>query len=353
MKSFPGLRILVLTISVLLYACGSTSRDTLVTVYPKMGIGEKMYMFKVPYSGKNELMDSAIVTKNDDPIRFTLPGNEQGMYLITSSFNDYQVSFIRDAPMINIHADYFARTSSSDSRATISLLKFKQAQDALANRRNPAYFNNAINYADTVKSPAAFALIYDQVDFGKDYAGLKKFITRAVKRFPTYPPVKEIEQRALNFIKIMEEEYHIGDTLPFISLPDRNGDQYSTSALKGKFYFIDFWSTFSPASLACTTIKKEIRSAYSKRELDMVSVALDPEISEWKRYVDSQHLEWRQLIDQKVWEGTAIRTLKFDSIPANFLIAPDGKIVAKSIPSDSLLSLIGRYVRQHTGLHPQ
>lgn len=291
-------------------------------------------------------MDSGIVNKNDEPIRFSLAGNAQEMYLITSSFNDFQINFIRDSSRINIHADYFARASSTDSKATISLLKFKKDQDSLAKKQDPAYFNHAIRYADTVKSPAAFALVYDQVDFGKNYAGLKKFIAHAVKRFPTYPPVKEIEQRALNFIKIMEEEYHIGDTLPFISLPDRDGVQYSTSALKGKFYFIDFWSTFSVTSMAYTSVKKEMRTTFSTRKLDMVSVALSPEPAEWKRYIDSEQLGWRQLIDQKVWEGTAIRTLKFDSIPANFLIAPDGKILAKCIPRDSLLNIISRYIHQ-------
>lgn len=345
MRNFAGLFLLVLISSLLLSSCSATNQDTLVTVYPKMGIGEKIYLFKVPYTGKNELIDSVIVKKNDEPIHFSLAGQAQGMYLLTSSFNDFRLSFIRDAATITIHADYFARTFSTDSKATISLVKFKKEQDSLAKNRDKAYFKNAINYADTVKSPAAFALVYDQVDFGKDYTGLKKFIVRAVKRFPAYPPVKEIEQRALSFIKIMEEEYHIGDTLPFISLPDRGGNQYSTSQLKGKLYFIDFWSTFDRASLAYDGVKKEVNSAIPQNKLTMVSVALDPEPAAWRRYVDSQHLGWRQLIDQKVWEGTAIRTLKFDSIPANFLIAPDGKILAKSIPRDSLLNVIKRYIK--------
>jgi hypothetical protein len=346
MGKILGLNLLVLMSCLLLFSCGSADKNTLLTIYPKTGIGEKIYLYKVPYNGSNELTDSVTVLKNDEPIYLNIKGQEEAVYLLGSSFNGFKVKFIRDSPNLTIHADFFSRTFSIDSKATNSLLQFRKEQDLLAVQRNPVFFKNTIRYADTVQSAAAFALVYDDIDFGKDYQGLQRFIARAVKRFPDYPPVKEIEQRALNFLKIMEEEFAIADQLPWITLPDQNNRQYATSKLNGKLYFIDFWSTFSPSATAYTTVKKNIRNSFPADQLAMISVALEPEPAVWKRFIANRHLAWPQLIDQKVWEGTAIRTLKFDSIPENFLVAPNGKILAKSIPRDSLLRTIRKYVHQ-------
>jgi hypothetical protein len=46
------------------------------------------------------------------------------------------------------------------------------------------------------------------------------------------------------------------------------------------------------------------------------------------------------LIDTGVWQGAVIRQWRIDSIPFNWLIGPDGKIVRKAIPRDSLFASI-------------
>jgi hypothetical protein len=43
-----------------------------------------------------------------------------------------------------------------------------------------------------------------------------------------------------------------------------------------------------------------------------------------------------------MWQGPAVRTLLFDSIPFNFLVGPHGKIIDKAIKPDSLQKVISR-----------
>lgn len=338
-------RLFVVLACLLQLSCHGNKTEAKITLYPKIGIDEKIYLFKVPFNGESILVDSVIVKNNTDPVSLTYPNAEEGVYELSSSFNNFKIKFISDNPDLTIHIDYFSRTYTLNSRATNSLIQLNKLQQPHSKEPDSTYHRNLLNYEDTVKSPAAFVMVYSQLDFGKDLKSLKRFFASATKRFPAYQPVKDIKDRALAFIKIMEEEYVVGDQLPVITLPDRDGNPYSTAKLKGKLYFIDFWSTFCPDCVAYTSVKKQAINTFPKDKFGMVSIALDPELITWNRFVDGEKLNWPQLIDQKMWEGDAVKTLKFDSIPANFLVSAQGRVLAKAIPKDSLIATIRRFLK--------
>jgi hypothetical protein len=50
------------------------------------------------------------------------------------------------------------------------------------------------------------------------------------------------------------------------------------------------------------------------------------------------------LIDEQMWAGPVARTLRFDSIPFNFLLGKDGRILAKGISPDSLLQTLKKFI---------
>jgi hypothetical protein len=80
-------------------------------------------------------------------------------------------------------------------------------------------------------------------------------------------------------------------------------------------------------------------------KFEIVSVAIDSEKEDWELILEKENLNWTQLIDEKMWQGTAVKTLKFDSIPFNFLVNPEGRIIAKAIKPDSLLPVLHRLVK--------
>ena len=342
-----SLKCLILAGIIIQYSCNNTkTSNATVVIYPKIGIGEKIYLSQVPFEGTSIVLDSVTVINNTDPVSFSYPNKQEELYELTSSFNNFKVGFVSDTNQIIIHADYFKRTSViENSKGTASLLKYKQSQLILAKNKDSLFLINAVNYADTVKSPAVFVQAYKDVDFGKNYKGLDRFITRMVKRFPAYPAVKLIATRAHSFISIMTEEFQIGNMLPAISLPDQNGIAFNTQNLRGKLYLIDFWSTWCPTCTAFTQQKKIAYQTFSNSGFSIVSVALEPDAGDWKSYISKEKLAWPQLIDQKMWEGEAVNTLKFDSIPANFLVSGSGKILAKSIPADSLVTVIKKFLK--------
>jgi hypothetical protein len=65
----------------------------------------------------------------------------------------------------------------------------------------------------------------------------------------------------------------------------------------------------------------------------------------WTDLITKANYSWPQLIDEKMWRGTAAKTLKFDSIPFNFLVSPQGRILAKAIRPDSLIIVLKKVIQ--------
>lgn len=340
-------------------------------IYTRAPIGAKLYIKTNPYfNEKQEIIDSATITNNHDSLILHIPQQRERLFKVIIKGQYMSVTLINDAKLVRIHVDYFKKKFTvTGSTATTSLVNFENSQLKLADelrkmakpldsltRRHlkgkqtdslrkkyfaqlDAYYKRYIAYDDTVKSEAAFILVYNNIDFDTDYKGLKKFITHNVPRFPGSKTIQEIKRKALATVRIYEEEFYVGDLLPGITLPDTSGKTFSTNSLKGQYYLIDFWSTLCDQCMPFKIAEKDIVNA-GKSKVKFVSVAIDDQKNNWKTLIHNNKLKWVNLIDEKMWEGTAVNRLVFDSIPMNFLVNPQGKIIKKAIRPDSLKQIL-------------
>jgi len=339
--------------------------DTRVVIHVQSGHGQKIYLSPLPYGGKKgDVIDSATVEDMVHEIVFDISGDEH-LYQLRFAHSGVKFIFINDVPQLSITGNFLStKYEVQHSPASASLLRFlsEQAQlarktremaqvpdlersDSLRHELDSTFTLLAVRYrqfADTVKSPAAFMAVYDLLGFGRDYPAQLKFINAAASRFPSNPDILRLRDDVLGFVKIMQEEFQPGEQLPTITLPDAEGRPFSTATLAGKYYLIDFWSTWCPQCLPFARAKSELRRLFPAEKFEMVSVAIDAEKEDWKRDIALQNARWPQLIDTAMWQGATVRTLKFDSIPFNFLVDPRGRIVQKGIPADSLVSAVGK-----------
>ena len=220
----------------------------------------------------------------------------------------------------------------------------KQLADSL-NRVNDSYYNLFKIFADTVSSPGVFIKIYSQVDFGKDYKASKAFITKSAARFPNHTIIQQLKEKVYANVKVFEVEYNVGDVLPDLQLLDTAGNQYTTALARGKYVFIDVWSTWCPPCIYYDQYKKRASEKYPSDKLEIISIGFEPDKDVWKQHITQNRLKWTQLQDNKIWDGETMNKYMIDSIPFNFLLAPDGRILRKAIPADSLLPVLSQYVK--------
>jgi hypothetical protein len=338
--------------------------------------GFKVILETVQYINESQSkVDSGIVSSGDEELVFKIKDPEERAYKIRIPEIGFIILFISDSPLVLIESNILQPDSFKvkNSPATQTIRKFLNAQlqmmtnarnvdskidslrkinaaspfaDSLerSNRNQMAdFFDRYKNFADTVSSPGAFLYIYNNVDFGKDFNGLHKFIIRASNRFPQHTRIQKLKNETLEFIKTLEEEYEVGQLLPSIQLKDISGNTYNTAFSKGKYIFLDIWASWNGNSLKYDKAKLEAKSKFNSDHFEIVSIGLEPEVEIWKEYIRSKKLIWIQLVDEKVWNGTVQNTLKIDSIPFNFLLNPDGRILRKAIPADSVVSVLSEY----------
>jgi thiol-disulfide isomerase/thioredoxin/signal peptidase I len=363
-----------------LYGCRSgDSEKSKITVRIHYAYGFKVVLEAIPFSGETEkFIDSATVKTGDEIIYFYLPANEERAYILRVDGTKFQTVFINDSTNITVEINNIilpGQYKVYGSKATNTIQNFLNIQlrlmDNIRNKNSEAdslkrsgtnikmidslkkqsdvelinYFQQYVKFEDTVSSPGAFLYLYNNVDFGNDFAGLKKFMLRNAKRFPANKHVQKLKDETLDYLKIFEEEYNVGDVLPELTLPDVKGINFSTYSLKGKYVFIDFWSTWCGACLRYDKEKEKAKKIFSAEKFEIISIALDSEKDAWKNYLEQKKYNWPQLIDEKMWNGPTLKTYKIDSIPFNFFLGPNGKILAKAIKPDSVIAVISNSLR--------
>lgn len=350
-------------------------KKTEVICYLNTGAGQKIYLVQLPFMKEKEmLLDSAVVKSGADSVVFAVADTGiKRLFEIKAKDSRARFQFINDGEHIVIHGNYItAKYTITGSGASESLKHFKDSlikiadetrkikvdRDSAGKAGNKSAFRQKDNelqnllmrynefilgYADTVKNGAAFMEVYDLLGFLVDAKKTNAVLNNAVKRFADYWPVQQMKKYADGIADIYAKEFQVGDTLPSINLPDMNGIPFSTASLKGKVYFIDFWSTWCPSCFAYTIPKVNAKNTF--QNVEIVSVAIDSEKEDWQKAVNRPELNWPQLIDTDMWQGSAVQTLKFDSIPYNFLVSKEGKILAKAIKPDSLISTIKKFTQ--------
>ena len=340
--------------------------------------GRKVFLETLPFQNeKKAVMDSATVKSGNDFISFNIPDTEERPFRLKIDESNLEIYFINDISETILEADILKTDDFKviKSPATNSLKLFFNQQaylrekrrkeflliDSLSrakgskltidsltsemNRQSKDFFHNYISFADTVSSSGAFLYVYNNIDFGKDYRALKNFIQKASQRFPHHQRIQQLKDETTEYLKIFEEEYNAGDYLPELILPGIEGKSISTFSMKGKYVFMDFWSTWCAPCLVYDKVKLNLKTKLPPDKFEIVSIALDSEKENWLNYLKGKNFSWPQLIDEKVWNGETIRRFKIDSIPFNFLLAPDGKILSKAIKPDSVLTVISNILK--------
>jgi len=127
-----------------------------------------------------------------------------------------------------------------------------------------------------------------------------------------------------------------GAKAPDVLLPDVNGKNVALSSLRGKYVLLDFWASWCKP---CRGENPNIVAAYQKykgKNFTILSVSLDNNKDAWQRAIQDDHLEWTQVCDLKGWSSIAAVTYNVQSIPTNFLIDPQGRIIANDLRGDVL-----------------
>jgi len=132
----------------------------------------------------------------------------------------------------------------------------------------------------------------------------------------------------------------IGVTAPDFTQNDVNGKPVKLSSFKGKYVLLDFWASWCGPCRQENPNVVRVYNKYKDQNFTVLGVSLDrPDgRAAWLNAIKEDGLTWTHVSDLKFWNNAAAALYFVQSIPQNFLIDPQGKIVAKNLRGAELES---------------
>ena len=126
-----------------------------------------------------------------------------------------------------------------------------------------------------------------------------------------------------------------------LTLKDADGETVALSSLAGpgRWVLLDFWATWCGPCCREIPYLKEAYAAFSGRGFSIYAVSIDHDAARWQRFLAENDLPWTNVLSPgcgKQSPAAAMYGIRF--IPSNFLISPDGVIVARNLPGRQLQS---------------
>jgi|WetSurMetagenome_2_1015567.scaffolds.fasta_scaffold54880_2 peroxiredoxin len=138
-----------------------------------------------------------------------------------------------------------------------------------------------------------------------------------------------------------------GTEAPEISLPTPAGDIVKLSSTRGSVVLLDFWASWC---LPCRKENPNLVKAYDryhKKGFQIFQVSLDKTKEAWVKGIKDDQLDkWVHVSDIKYWNSMVVPLYKIESIPTNFLLDKEGRIIASNLRGEQLEKKLSEIFKQ-------
>ncbi len=262
---------------------------------------------------------------------------------LTESLNhtEHKLDSLRQLRNLNVNNPSFEELSAQWNQEYIRLIEEQSKFSINFVLNNP--FSMASVYA-------LYQKYRDQSFVIKDLQTMRTAASALNAIYPNSILVKALYENTLQYLrdekaaqmkKFIEEE---GVNSPEIVLPDLNGKDIALSSLRGKVVLLHFWAAEDQGCRVLNPLLGEVYQKYKQKGLEIYQVNVGVNRSEWLDAIDQDKLNWINVGDL---EGSTKAVLNYNiqSVPFNYILDREGKIVAKNLTGPDLDKVLARILK--------
>ena len=272
---------------------------------------------------------------------------------LTADMTHFQSSFsIKDPSPANgellklrdIRLEAFRQFLDKDHSESHDAEQLMDEEAALLNfQKQLIHFANSTNYF----LPAITAIRW--VSPGNDYERVPEFLVSQCEKWqktvPDHPWVNQLCSKGnRDQLPVL-----VGDQVPDTPLPMASGDTTNLHALLGsRLTVLDMWASW------CAPCRKENRNilvplwdSYHEKGFQVIAYGLEASEGAWKNAIEKDGTtRWPNASHLMGDDAPFMERLRIQTIPANFILDADGKVIAKNIHGQELVEFVQGYLKR-------
>jgi len=217
------------------------------------------------------------------------------------------------------------------------------------------YLNEMNSFAkkyidENISSLVSLVVLYSQVapnvnvlNFKSDISYFKKVDSSLFQKYPEYEPVIDLHNQVKDMVAYYESKKTAsegsGETMeaPEIALPSPEGDTIKLTSTRGSYVLLDFWASWcSPCRMESPNLVRAYEM-YHNQGFQIYQVSLDKTKEAWIKGIQDDKLDkWIHVSDVRYWNSVVVPLYKIESIPTNFLLDKNGRIIASNLRGEAL-----------------
>ena len=280
-----------------------------------------------------------LIAKNGDDIQFETDLNDQA--------HAYQVKGSQESDKIkefNTFSNQFGEKNTKIVTEFQAKSQSTKNQDSLLQVYQPVFDQNMADYSqqvikfigDNKKSLAAFYAAMS-LDPNKYEPQLVAYADDIKDEFKDNAAVNQFK-RQMTAVKPLS----VGHQAPVFKTNSLEGKPVSLADYKGKYVMVDFWASWCPPCRQENPNLVRLYNQFKYKGFNILGVSLDEDKGKWQAAVREDKLTWQQASDLKKWDGATARMYHIEAIPSNFIIDPQGNIIAKNITGKNLEEFLNK-----------
>lgn len=337
---------LILAAAVALAACNSQK----YTIQGNIdGLDGTVYLL----DEQENVVDSAAVKSG--AFRFTGTAEQPGIRFVTDSYGenpgtfgallilepgDIRIADDQENPNRKVVTGTPANDANADYSRAGSALVGEFRDSATTDERREAIqkeYDSLSNAAVEANRDNYFGVLLLAQQLGYELSG-----EELLEEIALFSPEMQRTEAMVKLKENAEQKIKTADGQSYIDIeqPNAQGEAVSLKSVvenpANKLTLVDFWASWCGPCMGEVPHLKQTYDAFRAKGFEIYGVSFDDNREDWLAAVEQNGLDWVQVSDLNGFDNPAAKAYAVQSIPSNFLIDSQGKIVASNLRGEEL-----------------